>query len=245
MKQIILFVIFICSCGFSAYSQSPVAACPEIMVTGPATTVQPGDDMNFYVTVGNRLTSDYKYRWTINGGFILNGQDTSMIRVGTGGLANLNITASVMIGGLPEGCANSASKSGSILPLLQREPIDRFGKSTIGVVRAYLDSFLIGLINNPGSKGLIELRLNKNWSYSQKYYFVKLRYDHLVYRKIDKTRVTFSVDLSGGYDEEETMLLMAPPEAEFPGQDDKNIRFIKAEDMSKELGRLFKKAKSH
>jgi hypothetical protein len=241
MKRIIS-TIFICAFCFAAIAQAQGDSCPKIIVTGPSSTINRGDQMEFYVTVGNRLTKDYRYDWTVSLGTIISGQGTPIIRVGTNAArAGSVITALVKVSSLPGHCENASSDTGSVTAKLEGDPVNRFGKITNGNVRAYLDNFLVEMMNDANSKGLIALKLNKNWSYGQKYYFVKLRYDHLVFRKIDKTRITFSLDLNDGYDEEETALWIVPPGAEFPEQDNNKIRFIKAEDMSKELDGLFKK----
>ncbi len=132
-----------------------VCECPAPwQVTGPSGLTKAGDSMTFTANVGGG--GDYTYNWTVSAGTISSGQGTSSISVDTTGVApGSNVTAAVMVAGLPRDC--NCQESGSETAGIERpdEPIsvDEFGNLKDDDVKARVDNFYIQLNNNPNAQG--------------------------------------------------------------------------------------------
>jgi hypothetical protein len=103
----LLLLLFVLSVGAQpAYSQSCPqfsVACPNSIDTSPVTFA-----VRFAV---DNPPGGLTFKWTVSVGKIIGGQDTSSITVDTTGIEEKSITATVEVGGLPEGCGNIASCS--------------------------------------------------------------------------------------------------------------------------------------
>lgn len=112
------------------YAQTPTAqVCPSIYVTAPAGITQPPDPVWFIATIDGPVPKDIRFHWTVTKGRITHGQGTSKIDTQPENENNLNITATVEIDGLPEGCYRVASETYSVI-IDNFEPILMFDVST-------------------------------------------------------------------------------------------------------------------
>jgi hypothetical protein len=222
------------------FAQQSDVSCPEIRFIGPSASLMSGDTAIFYVTIGNRSTNEYQYDWKVTAGTILQGQGTSRIEISTSGLPSIEISVSVKISSLPAGCVDIGSDIVKIRRPLNIDLFNEFGKMTQGQVRAVLDNFLIHLLNDPSSKGVIVLRPAKSWPVSKKISFVKLRYQHILYRKFDKSRISFAIDILNKEDDELMVLWPISPGMQVPNLEVGTV-IVRAEDLMKELPTLFKK----
>ncbi|HUF04164.1 MAG TPA: hypothetical protein VMM38_08305 [Aridibacter sp.] len=133
-----------------------VCECPELTVDGPASAVESGETMTFTANVvgGNQQTITYS--WEVDQGTIISGQGTPQIVVGTEGLENTNVRATVTITGDPGcNCDASASETGVVAPEPDPELVDEFGPLSPNDVRARLDIFATRLANEPTATGYI------------------------------------------------------------------------------------------
>lgn len=133
-----------------------VCECPTLTVDGPASAVQPGETMTFRANVVGGNQQNITYNWTVSQGSIVSGQGTPQIVVGTEGLEDTNIQATVTITG-DEGCncEESASETGVIAGEPDPELVDEFGPIPNNDVKARLDIFANRLANEPTSSGYI------------------------------------------------------------------------------------------
>ena len=177
--------------------------CPTISVTGPSSSVQPGETMTFTANVGesdidlNKLT----YQWSVDKGTIIEGQGTPTIIVSTEGLVDATITAIVKVEGLANGCKNLVSEAAGVvivgcgLPLI----FDDFGKLSKNDEKARLDALAGDLMVKKEFIAYIILYhpANKK-SYESKVARIK---NHLIrVRGVPSEQIVF---ISGGIEPEE------------------------------------------
>ena len=214
MKQILfaLFLaLFFCLPGFA---QTENSSCVKMPGTGGV--VEAGTPMKFVATLSGKTDNlTLGYEWKVSAGTIISGQGTCAITVDTTGLANgTNITAEVTVKGLPEGCPNTASETGSIIVRkIIGEPLDNFGKLPNDEIRARIDAMFIALGNYPNAQAyLINYGNDKEIAARE-----KLIRNHVGFRKYDVSRITFikcgANALGAGA---RTTIWIVPPGAEPP-----------------------------
>ncbi len=189
-----------------------VCECPSISVTGPAGVTDPGETMTFTANVvgGGAVT----YNWSVDRGTIESGQGTPSITVRTSDNdANSNVTATVNVGGLPEGCdcPATASDSGPVAPNPQAILVDEFGALQNDDIRARLDQFFIELQNNPTNQGYV-INYGTNAQIAAR---ERLITNHITLRRFDRSRITLvrGGDTGVGVN---TRLYRVPPGADNP-----------------------------
>ena len=211
MKKIpLLFCLVVFLAGFaSAQNQT----CPKINVSGGG-VVAPGDPMSFTVYVEGDESGKLSFDWQITTGKIIEGQGTSTITVLKNDVTE-NLTATVKIKGLPEGCPNTDSETYLVEPPRRVAVLnDEFGSVPNGEIRYRMDTLFIAMGNQPNAQGyIINYGTNKEISNREKL----LRY-HIAFKKYDASRVTF---VRGGANPRGekgawTKLWIVPPGAEPP-----------------------------
>lgn len=108
------FLILSFCCFLSAQSNENLP-CPEIKIVGPDNTVNSGEDIIFTLNVGN--SDKITYNWAVNNGTIIEGQGTPVIKVDTTGLADVAISATVEVKGLPQNCESVAAATAIVTPV--------------------------------------------------------------------------------------------------------------------------------
>lgn len=238
MKQMFSAAVLIAIFCFNVFAQAVTVSCPEVKVLGPSRMWREGETAVFYALVGNRLTNEYKYFWSVTEGTIINGRETSKIDVNTIGLSGVNITAVVKVSGLPKACNDQASETGSVAPRPSGpHPDDQFSMSNKDV-RHRLDNFFVELQNDPQSEGLIVLNFTNNTAAAKKRRYLKLISDHLRFRKMDPMRITFAILENADY---EQTLAWRVRQGWMPLEKDKKYTLILAEYLKDRMPYLFKK----
>lgn len=121
-KLLFIFVSILFFCGGLVAQTN----CPEISTSGPSGIVYPGDPVIFTATV-EPSGKDLKYEWSISAGEIIEGQGTTVIRVGIPKKGDvINVTATIQIAGLPAGCPNTMSETASTTICYVPEILDEF-----------------------------------------------------------------------------------------------------------------------
>ncbi|HVG39047.1 MAG TPA: hypothetical protein VM870_07165 [Pyrinomonadaceae bacterium] len=119
MRSKIIGFILVCLCSgiftqprarsegmLSNFTQKP--ECPTIAVECPTGEHPEGDQWLYKVTVTDAPEeTELSYHWEISRGEILEGQGTTSIKVEADGVDAITVT--VEVGGLGEGCTNTAS----------------------------------------------------------------------------------------------------------------------------------------
>jgi PKD repeat protein len=133
-----------------------VCECPTLTVDGPSSAVKSGETMTFTANVVGGNQQNITYNWEVSQGTIVSGQGTPQIVVGTEGLEDTNIQATVKISG-DEGCNcdTEASETGVVASEPQPELVDEFGPIPNNDVKARLDIFSTRLANDPTSTGYV------------------------------------------------------------------------------------------
>jgi hypothetical protein len=240
ISRIILLIALASISLLTAAGQTPENRCPKIVATGPSSTINPGDEMLFYVTVGNRFTADYRYDWIINNGTIVSGQNTSMIHVGTNaGMSGSSVIASVRVSGIPTGCEGEAAEISSIAQAREWEALDRFDFRSDNDTRVHLDNLFITLQNDPQSEGLIIFELDKEEAAGKKQRPLNVLAEHIKFRKFDAHRITVAVS-EISVERDRVTFTTIPPGAQMPVKKDE-YKIIPAEYLKDEIPQLFKK----
>ena len=82
--------------------------CPNIVVTGPAGIIFPGEVAFFTATISGRVPDGLKFKWTVTDGTIIEGEGATTLRVLTP-RNEYRIDATLHVEGLNKGCPNTAS----------------------------------------------------------------------------------------------------------------------------------------
>ncbi len=195
------FIIFVLTFFFSipVFAQNKNAPCPVIKIAAPQSITQPGESMTFSVAVKNPIeNSKLKYVWAISEGTIIEGQDTSMIKVvTTPDMSGANITAKVIVQGLPNNCVNEVSETSSVAVIVGGCP-DEYGKIPVEEEFHRLDNVLIELENVPKSIAFFRLSIEKETIEETKKRIEKLM-EHVKFRKFPKDRLIFAIEKSDYY----------------------------------------------
>ena len=187
MKKIpLLFCLVLFFAGFAAAQSEKSAACPTIDVAGGG-VVEAGVPMSFTVHVEDYDLSKLSFKWTTSVGRISNGQGTVTIGV-SDYKSGENVTATVEVEGLPEGCPNTASETGACsCDVPSPSLIDEFGSVKHSEIRLRMDMLFIALGNQPNAQGyIINYGTNKEIARRE----AQLR-NHIGFKKYDVSRVTF------------------------------------------------------
>lgn len=216
MKRFFPF-LFIIVAVFAVQGQNASSNCPTISVMGPAAMTSLGQPMAFTASVkGSQAIGMPEYQWTVSAGLISSGQGTSSINVNTTGLPNnSNVTAIVKIKGLPIGCNDVDSDTGSISGPVCNLPLDHYGRVSWNEERARLDNMQINLANNPDSRLYIFLRITADESFDDAKKHSKKVINHFKWRNkaFDAGLVTFVIYVS---DEHSVISSIVPKGVEGP-----------------------------
>jgi hypothetical protein len=147
LKTSILVFAF-CFCAFAQTNNT--LPCPTVSVTGPPGISAPNQPITFTVSIGEEA-KDFKiaYNWTINAGEIVEGQGTTSVSV-LRTVQGQNLTATVTVSGLPDGCNNTASETTSSCELPpQPIQIDEFSESANHIDKNRINEIVRALQNDP------------------------------------------------------------------------------------------------
>ncbi len=129
--------------------------CPTVHVTCPD-TYELNKPMTFTANVsGVAPNVKLVYKWQVSAGKIVEGQDTSSIKVDMSEQGESYITATVEVEGFAPECGNKASCTLNYhAPRLSRW-FDQYGNLRFRDEKARLSNFAIQLRNEPGAQGYI------------------------------------------------------------------------------------------
>jgi hypothetical protein len=136
---------------------APRCECPSISVSGPD-QVEIGDPITFTANVSGGTQTNVTYNWSVSNGTIQSGQGTPVITVGTSGLENTSVTATVDVRVDPDcpcpGLTSSATTSipGRNIPTVVEEFT---GTENRDQTRARVDNFIAALNAQPNARGII------------------------------------------------------------------------------------------
>jgi hypothetical protein len=166
----------------------PPCNCPDVSITGPGSTTQPGQTMTFTANVSGASTGTVTYNWSVSAGSIVSGQGTPTITVQTtADMAGQNITATVNIANDCTTCTKTATETGVIAQPPSAVKVDEFGAATADDIKARLDAFYIELNNNPSDQGVI-IDYGTDKQIAQREAQIRKA---IAFRKYDASRVTF------------------------------------------------------
>ena len=182
----LLFCLVVFLAGFAAAQTEQNASCPAVEVSGGG-VVDAESPMSFTVNVRDYDLSKLSFKWMVSAGKISKGQDTGSIEVSDYERGE-NVTATVEVKGLPEGCPNTASETGgsTYCPPPPRL-VDEFGVTTNGDVKARMDSYFAALAADPNAQGYI---INYGTDREIARRETQLR-NSIAFRKYDASRLTF------------------------------------------------------
>ena len=227
MKKTLSIAILTFLFCLSASGQTENQPCPSIEIVSPAFVIQPGETMFFFASVSNEIkNNDFKYKWSLDKGTIVEGQGTSTIRIATEGLSDTTITATFEIEGLPKNCKIRVSEMGVIAQALPIEPYDDYGKISWSDELTRLDSFFISLQQNPGYIGFVWMQTDEKESIASAKKHIERILKHIKYRKVKKERFIFAIEKSNY---RRTRLITASSRAKLPECEDCEI--IKGKDF--------------
>lgn len=205
--------------------------CPALDVTLSRWVVNVGEILTATATVTDADVKDLKFKWSISGGIILEGQGKSEILAQQlPEHAGQSLTVSVTVEDFPNGCpAISDSATTDIAQKPFGEPVDRYGKLNFHAENARLDNFAIALKNDNNSLAFIAVSFDKQTSEKYRFSRIKRIFNYLTIRfKIDAKRILFAVLEN----DETTEPWIIPPGADFPYLPEQ-YKAIKGEDLAK------------
>lgn len=205
-----IFIIAFCAVNFAQTNQ--VAPCPTIMVDGPASFTTPGENLIFTVNLQNYDSEKLIYKWTVSEGNILEGQGKPVIIVSPKKNKDINITATVEIKGLPEGCKNTDSETtavayGCYLPIT----LDEYKKIPFSEEKERLENVIFELNDNSDFVALFIITFTEKDSISS----IKMRVRNITdflsqTRQIQKDKFVFVFSEKDSYN---TRIYLLPLEA--------------------------------
>jgi hypothetical protein len=200
----ILFSLFLC---VVTTAQTPKADCPTISVMGPPDITAPNDTMVFTMKSSENLQPDVRFEWTVSDGTILEGQGTKSMKVKTPSYNQItDLTATVRLQGLPQGCLSVASETGAVASAIFDPIIDSYGQLSLNEEKARMQNAATVLEMNPRSKILILKYFPKITSASR--LRINQLSDFLVhYLRVPRNRFEFVVRIKP---QTETMISLPP-----------------------------------
>ncbi|MCY7344822.1 MAG: hypothetical protein LH614_01270, partial [Pyrinomonadaceae bacterium] len=162
----------------------------------------PGETMAFSLKAEGRVEeSKLRHKWTVSEGYIIEGQNTSMIKVATTpDLGGSVITAKVTIEGLPKNCANEASETSSIgvIPGCGFG-VDDYRKIPLQEEYGRLDNLFSRLLYDLEYKGFILISIDEIETVDQAKKHIKKLMRHVKFRKFAKERLVFAIEKKSDY----------------------------------------------
>jgi hypothetical protein len=207
MLQNFLILFLVLFCNFSVLSQEPSNSCAaEIEIqSGTGFVVDTGKEGIYIAQLRTSLENrTVTYKWSVNGGKILDGQDTNRIKLlRENDLLYLFVEARIS----PDGCVIQTTYGHNIdrtTPILIKE----YDYIEPDEEKGFLDGFFSRLMVTPDSRGTIYLRDDKNLKLRLKFLL-----NYMQQKKIDSRRITF---LIGRDRDSKTYLYLLTPTSNKP-----------------------------
>lgn len=195
-----IFVLVFCLISFGRDSNFPA-----ISLVGPASIPRANEAVTFTVNIDEEATDlKLEYVWTINEGEIISGQGTQAITVKLG--ADLRISASVEIKGLPEGCPNIFSETGIGDPVPEAVLIEEMSVFDQKIDSAKFDKLIDALKNDSNTTAYIIIHTNEKTSKERERKEKQIR-EYLAKKNVPKERI---VIMKGGENKDLIRLWFVP-----------------------------------
>jgi hypothetical protein len=142
--------------GICYDSCKKICDCPQLVVNGPASAVEPGESLAFTTHLLGGNQKNLTYAWEIDRGKIISGQGTPRIIVDTNGLEDVTVTATVTVKGDSEcDCTLTGTESGVVIAPPKPRRVERLINPNCEYHMMIMDSFFNDLQNEPTAKGYI------------------------------------------------------------------------------------------
>lgn len=161
MRKLLLIPIFVLALSVSLSAQtSKPSGCPSISILGPSGIVDAGEIATYSATVDKKDRQlDIKYLWSVSSGEIVKGQGTPFLelRVSKG-----NLTITVEIKGLPEGCPNTVSETAACgLRPPEAVKMDTFTEPLSKIGASRIEAIKKSMLDNPNDVFLVFVGFGK------------------------------------------------------------------------------------
>ena len=199
MRKFLLIPIFVflVSISLSAQTANP-SGCPSTSIMGPSGIVDAGEIAIFSATIDQKNRQlDIKYLWSVSSGEIVKGQGTSFIEVR---VSEGNLTVTVKIKGLPEGCPNTASETAACgLRPPEAVKMDTFTEPLSKIGTSRIETIKKSILDNPNDIFLVFVGVGKDGGTEGKRRRVDSLFDAINTGKEDGVRIIF-VDVESAAD---------------------------------------------
>ncbi|MEZ5427822.1 MAG: hypothetical protein R2747_16250 [Pyrinomonadaceae bacterium] len=136
--------------------------CRVINVAGPTEIVTAGKEQIFTATLIGEEKYQFEYNWTVEGGKIIEGQGTTVIKVvQPPELAGANLVAIVTTKSFPAGCDLIGSETALICDCVDPLQIDEVSGSLADVKKENLDNLAKYLAEDPSARGVLIWEFSK------------------------------------------------------------------------------------
>ena len=242
MKKLIFLITLFISSAFSVAAQSP---CPTISVYGPDRLIPIGENMTFTSKIEGFDLSKVGYKWSVTGGKIVSGENTSVLTATLlPDMLGMTTTATVEISGLPAGCPYIASTSEIICHPRHPENklIDEFSVNVSYLPKDKLESLKTELSNDSTAKNYII----EKFKHGTPQEFIKKRIADIYLFFYENSLISSEqIVVQIFYDNKNlTQFWIVPDGAEAPNKDVEKIE-IEGKNYQKKLDEMFPKAKSN
>jgi hypothetical protein len=200
-------MLLLCICASLRAQEKPNAACPTLEVTGPAGITAPGGVMPFVLTVSDPTLRKLSFEWKVSAGTIVEGQRTRVIKVTAPSDQSLmNITATVTVKGLADGCSNEAAETAGMVLTGDPTPVDTYGRLPTAEEKVRLAYAFGQLARNPNLIAIIIIRTpnTKLLNYNSRVRTIT----GLLRMRISSNKYVFA---NGGLDDPATIIYLIPP----------------------------------
>ncbi len=185
-----------------------VCECGTLEVTGPPTTVEPGETMTFTARLTGGDEENVTFNWSVDKGRIIGSSTGSSITVDTTGLREETVTATVTTSSSCPECGAEGTETGVVGGPEPPERFDEFGNIPNNDVRNRLDLFFVELQNRPDATGYIVNYGTANQVARRE----RLIRDHMRLRNLPSDRIVF---VNGGVESQiRTRLWIVPAGAD-------------------------------
>ncbi len=214
MKYFPLILFFALIFAFAGSAQTDQTLnCPSISVSGSG-LVNPGEPMFFTAKVENYDLSKLSFKWTISGGEFLDGQGTLSIKVLKKD-NNENITATIEVEGVPEGCWNIISETAAICGCVNPRLFDEFSTQSSQINKERLDNLINEIQGSPNETIYIIEYFKSGTPTSVINRKIRKLPEYLIYqKKLEKEKFTILAESQS--EKNLTKVWIVPPGAENP-----------------------------
>jgi hypothetical protein len=193
MTQLVLTGILTAFAATYSSAQVVNENCPKLTIVGPEGVRNGMEPLEFKLEIDNpELLRRSTFRWSVSDGEIVEMQDSDRMRVRVKPpFKSWNITATVEVSGLADGCNKSASETAAIATILDFLNTE-YGKVSWNLERAFLDDFFYALTSDPKMKGLVLFVLASNEKPDVGRTLMRKILRHAEFRKFDRKRLAFA-----------------------------------------------------